>query len=823
MDGRAELAARIPPEISPLKPPVVGALRGQNGGAPVPGSPDAIAPSAAAPHGAASSEAPGNSPLKSPEMEPAPGHSPPTRPSGKARVLRQYELLERIKAYDPGVDEALVNRAYVFAVKAHGAQTRYSGDPYFAHPIQVAGILTDLRLDAASIVSGLLHDVLEDTDATEQDIRVQFGVDVARIVEGVTKLSQIPLVTEEEKQAENLRKFFMATSNDIRVLLVKLADRLHNMRTLEFNPKARSRARIARETLEIYAPLARMIGLYTIAGEMEDLGFATLNPAARETILGRIADMRARHKENVALLSAEVARKLEEAGVECEIFGREKKPYSIWRKLERKGISFEDLADVYAFRVLVNVPDDCYRALGIIHRAWRCIPERFHDFISVPKPNGYRSLHTTIVGAGNARVELQIRTREMEQVAEYGLAAHWRYKEKRYAGDDHAAETSGQDPVAGIASLIAILEDGGDAREFLENAKLQLYQGQVFAFTPKGRLIELPRGATPLDFAYHVHTDLGDRCARARVNGAERPLRTPLKNGDVVEILAATEPLIHADWPSLAMTGRARSAIKRLIRSNRTQQFDRTGRKLAEHAFHQFGRSIDDIAFADSLARLGFADESALFQAIGEGKLPAVDLVESVFPGLTQEMRREAARTRISGRRIGLYVVGEGLAPGGSLTLAPCCTPVPGDRIVGVMTPGQGLFIHSIGCHRLATAEEWSWIDLHWTPEAETDGLAIARVLVSAENSPGVLARLCAYTADAHGNIDNVRVTRRALDAFDILFDIEVTSARALTQILVAMRADRAILSADRLRGQFEPEDDPGSPPLRPILPPSNG
>lgn len=797
MDGRADPAGRIPPEVSPPKPPVLQALHDA----------DALEPSS----GLSAREGDAGAP---------PGHSPLTRPGSKARVLRQYELLERIKAYDPGVDEALVNRAYVFAVKAHGAQTRYSGDPYFAHPIQVAGILTDLRLDAASIVSGLLHDVLEDTSATQEDIRVQFGPDVARIVEGVTKLSKIQLVNEEEKQAENLRKFFIATSNDIRVLLVKLADRLHNMRTLEFHPKLQSRERIARETLEIYAPLARMIGLYAVAGEMEDLGFATLNPVARETILGRITDMRARHKANVALLSAEVARKLDEAGIECEIFGREKKPYSIWRKLERKGISFEDLADIYAFRVLVNAPDDCYRALGIIHREWRCIPERFHDFISVPKPNGYRSLHTTIVGAGNARVELQIRTRDMEQVAEYGLAAHWRYKEKRYAFDDGAGGSGGQDPVAGISSLIAILEDGGDAAEFLENAKLQLYQGQVFAFTPKGRLIELPRGATALDFAYHVHTDLGDRCARARVNGAERPLRTPLSNGDVVEIIAAAEPQIHADWPSLAMTGRARSAIKRLIRSNRTQEFDRTGRKLAEHAFHQFGRSIDDITFTDSLTRLGFPDESALFQAVGEGKLPAVDLVESVFPGLTQEMRREAARTRIAGRRVGLYVAGEGLAKGASLVLAPCCTPVPGDRIVGIVTPGQGLAIHSIGCHRLAKVEEWSWVDLHWTPEADIDGVAIARILVSAENSPGVLARLCAYAADAHGNIDNVRVIRRSLDAFDILFDIEVANVRALTQILVAMRADRAVLSADRLRGQIEPEEAPGFPAPHPAAPP---
>ena len=722
----------------------------------------------------------------------------------RQRYLRQYELVERIKAYDPSVDEALINRAYVFAVKAHGAQTRYSGDPYFAHPIQVAGILTELRLDAASIAAGLLHDVLEDTEATASELGMQFGDSVRVIVEGVTKLSKLEVLSEKEKQAENLRRFILATAQDVRVLLVKLADRLHNMRTLSHHPKEASRQRIARETLDIYAPLARMIGVYAIAGELEDLAFATLNPVARDTIISRVEAMRAKQSGNVSRVSGEIVDRLFEMGIDCEVSGREKLPYSIWRKLERKGISFEDLGDIYAFRVIVPDVDACYRALGVIHRHWRCVPDRFHDYISVPKQNGYRSLHTTIVGPGNARVELQVRTTDMDRVAEYGLAAHWRYKNQSYAFDQGAADHAGHSPESGLQNLLAILADGGDAEDFLENAKLQLYQGQVFAFTPKGRLIVLPKGATALDFAYHVHTDLGDHCARARVNGAERPLRTPLVNGDVVEIVDSVEAVIHTDWQALAVTGRARSAIKRLIRTRRQEEFERIGSDLAVHAFHQFGRPLGDLSLRDALSRLDFADDAALFQAIGEGRVLAIDVVEAVFPGITQDLRSDTARTRIEGRKTSLFVYGGGLTPGISLFLAPCCTPIPGDRIVGVRDPGTGIHVHTIDCETLAKAEERDWLDLHWKAEAERDTVAIARILVCAENSPGVLARLCTFAAEARGNIVNVRVIRRAMDAFDILFDIEVAGLRELLSITAAMRADRTVLSVERLRGRFD-------------------
>ena len=445
-------------------------------------------------------------------------------------------------------------------MKMHGSQLRASGDPYFAHPIQVAGILTDYRLDTATIVTALLHDVVEDTSATRDDIARMFGEEIAVLVEGVTKLSRLELQAEHTRQAENLRKFILAISRDVRVLLVKLADRLHNMRTLQY-VKPEKRERISRETLEVYAPLGRSIGIHSIASELEELAFTYLNPTAKTAIERRLEALKLEHGRAIEGVSSEVERVLSEAGVPAHVFGRQKTPYSIWRKLQRKSVGFSSLSDIYGFRVILEAEDDCYRALGVIHRAWPMVPERFKDFISTPKSNNYRSLHTTVVGPSGLRIEMQIRTEAMDRVAEDGVAAHWRYKNSSYGFDREAMEKGGgRDPLQNLRHLVQVIEHGEGGEDWVEHAKLEMYLDQVFVFTPKGKLVTLPRGGMPLDFAYAVHTEIGDTAVGVKVNGELKPMRTALQNGDVVEVIRGSKREVPADWRSLTVTGRARSA-----------------------------------------------------------------------------------------------------------------------------------------------------------------------------------------------------------------------------------------------------------------------
>jgi len=508
------------------------------------------------------------------------------------KFLRQYELVDRVRAYDPSVDEAMIDRAYVYAVRMHGSQTRASGDPYFAHPIEVAGILTDYRLDTATIVTALLHDVIEDTEVSRDDIDRLFGREIGELVEGVTKLSRLETTADHKRQAENLRKFILAVSKDVRVLLVKLADRLHNMRTLGFIKSAAKRERIARETLDIYAPLARSIGCHRICIELEELAFTHLNPVARDAIIRRLDLLRADQGNAIAVAKDEIVKKLGAANIGARVVGREKNAYSIWRKLQRKSIGFAQLSDIYAFRVIVSDEDACYRALGVIHRSWPGVPGRFKDFISTPKQNNYRSIHTTVVGPRAMRIEMQIRTEAMDRVAERGVAAHWRYKNETYAFDpEAAAEAGGADPLANLRQLVQVLDQGGDAEDLLEHAKLEMFLDQVFVFTPKGKLITLPSGAMPLDFAYAVHSDIGDTCLGVKINGELRPLRTILVNGDVVEVVRGAKVQAPADWRGLTVTGRARSAIRRHIRQSEREDFLRAGRASLDQMFERAGKA----------------------------------------------------------------------------------------------------------------------------------------------------------------------------------------------------------------------------------------
>jgi len=689
-------------------------------------------------------------------------------------------------------------------MRMHGAQTRASGDPYFAHPIEVAGILTDYRLDTATIVTALLHDVIEDTPVTRKEIDDLFGAEVGELVEGVTKLSKLELSSEHLRQAENLRKFILAISRDVRVLLVKLADRLHNMRTLQYIKSPAKRERIARETLDIYAPLARSIGVHRICTELEELAFAHLNPVARDAIYRRLETLRHQQGGAVSLVSHEIAAKLEAEGIPARVFGREKHPFSIWRKLQRKSIGFSQLSDIYAFRVIVDSEDDCYRALGVIHRAWPSVPERFKDFISTPKRNNYRSLHTTVVGPKGMRIEMQIRTEAMDRVAEEGVAAHWRYKDQSYGFDAEAQkEAGGRDPLVNLRHLVQVLEHGGDAEELVEHAKLEMFLDQVFVFTPKGQLVSLPSGAMPLDFAYAVHTDIGDTTIGVKINGELKPLRTTLQNGDVVEVIRGGKPVVPPDWRSLAVTGRARSAIRRHIRLTEKEEFTKLGRVTVSQAFDAAGKSLKEVSLRPALDRFAVAGEDDLFESVGRGRITPPQVLDAIFPGLKAAEREAAsARRRIEdGRSARLYVRGGGLTPGISIHFGECCSPVPGDRIVGILEgDGRGVTVHAIDCERLEGFEEREelWRDLQWTPEAERNAIARARLTATIRNAPGVLGQACTIIGESGGNIVGLRMHHRQSDFFDVEFELEVNDARHLTHIAAALRANPSVETVDR-------------------------
>lgn len=701
-------------------------------------------------------------------------------------MLRQYELVERVKAYDPDADEDLLNRAYVFSVKAHGSQLRASGDPYFSHPVEVAGILTDLQLDDKTIATAILHDTIEDTVATQEQIERLFGPDVGRLVDGVTKLSKIETQTESERQAENLRKFLLAMSTDIRVLLVKLADRLHNMRTLHHIPKEEKRRRIARETMDIYAPLAERIGMYGFMEEMQELAFRHLEPEASEMISQRMARLRDTTGANVHRITGALENLLRSKGMAATVTGREKRPYSIWRKMAARQMSFEQLSDVMAFRVILDDESDCYRALGIVHGRWPMVPGRFKDFISTPKANGYRSLHTSVlVGGEAARIEVQIRTRLMHEEAEYGVAAHWAYKQ----GSDGAPA---REAYPWIDDLLDVLQDAASPEELLENARLAMFQDQVFAFTPKGELYQLPGGSTPVDFAYAVHSDLGDSCVGAKVNGRAVPLRTRLVNGDQVEILKGKVKSPDPAWEAFVASAKARAAIRRHVRHKRREELLAMGAKLLDAVAGRLKVTLNDEIMGPALGRLKLHDRAALQLAMAENRLSDDVVAEALVPGASQRPQRIRSTRAKAAASISI----EGLTPGVGFLLCDHCRPVPGDRIVGVRAPDGPISVHVIDCDHLAD-ESGEWLDVKWG--AETAGAA-ARISVVVHNQPGALASLAASIAAHNANIVGLALKHRDREFHTDIVDIEVESVGHLATILAALRQVKAVVSADRVR-----------------------
>ena len=717
-------------------------------------------------------------------------------------MIRQYELIERVKAYNPEADEALINRAYVFSMKAHGSQRRASGDPYFTHPLEVAGLLADMRLDSGSIVTGLLHDTVEDTVATLDDITEQFGEEIARLVDGVTKLSQLELQSDKDKQAENFRKLVVAMSRDLRVLLVKLCDRLHNMRTLDAIPKPGTRERIARETLEIYAPLAERIGMHEMKDELEDLAFRQLHAEARESIVQRLSFLRQEGGDIVERIIDELTDVLARGGVQAQVTGRQKRPYSIWRKMQHKDIGFENLSDIMAFRVIVDDVGGCYQALGLIHHRYKSVPGRFKDYISLQKPNGYRSLHTAIIGPFHQAIEVQIRTAEMHEVAELGVAAHWSYKQG-------AAQPADVPKYRWLRELLDILEYAQRPDEFLEHTKLELFQDQVFCFTPKGQIIALPQAATPVDFAYAVHSEVGDRCVGAKVNGRIVNLRSTLQNGDQVEIITSKTQTPNPEWERFVVTGKARARVRRFVRLQQRDQYAQLGRGMLQKLYRQEGYEFAEKGVEAVLQTFKQASLDDLYASIGAGNTSARDVFFAVYPG-----HRPAAQQRNdnvvpltrgrgrSGQDSNPAVAIRGLIPGISVHYARCCHPIRGDRIVGIVTTGKGVTIHTIDCETLESFYDSPerWIDVSWDSDTLEAEEHVARITVGLANEPGSLGTLSTVIGKSGGNITNLRVTARSPEFFDLTIDIAVTDVRHLNNIIAALRATPVISTVDRAR-----------------------
>jgi guanosine-3',5'-bis(diphosphate) 3'-pyrophosphohydrolase len=716
-------------------------------------------------------------------------------------MMRQFELVDKVSGYLSNLDENLLNQAYVFTVKKHGDQKRASGDPYFSHPVEVAGILTELKLDEPTIVTGLLHDTLEDTDTTYEELQRLFGEEVAQLVDGVTKLSKLELTADQNKQAENFRKLLVATANDIRVLIVKLADRLHNMRTLHYIQDPKRKQRIAQETLEIYAPLAGRMGIQSFREELEDLSFKMLKPQGYSLIFDKLVALKAERSDMLDSIAYDLKNLLTEEGVEAAVEGREKSPFSIWRKMENKSISLEQLSDIFGFRVIVNGEVDCYRALGAVHRKWQFVPGRFKDFISVPKTNNYRSLHTTIIGPNRQRVEIQIRTSEMHTIAQNGVAAHWLYKE---SDDERRKVFEDIKPFKWLQELVDQLKIANTAEEFLEDTKMELFHDQVFCFTPKGRIIALPKGATPLDFAYAVHTEVGNSCSGARVNGNITPIRTVLRNGDEVEIIRAEGQLPSANWESIVVTGKARAAIRHHLRENEHLAHIRTGREIIASVFQAEKKSNDDNHLERALVPFDCETLDDLYAMVGGGEVSGTEVFRKVYPDqkspsmLVTALNAITSKVGSDGKKNAPVIGGDSFS---AIKFAPDTFPLPGDRIVGIMTPGEGVMVYPISSPLLQDyeAELDRWLPLKWDNETSHDRMYDTRLSLTVANKIGALAIISRTIGEFGANISNLSMNQRDEDFCLLEMDLQVRDLNHVKEIISALRGSRLVNRVKRV------------------------
>ena len=695
------------------------------------------------------------------------------------------DLIELIRAYNPRTDEALIRAAYAYGRDMHEGQVRQSGEPYFTHPVAVAAILTEQRLDDATIVTALLHDTIEDTGASYGIVLEKFGREIADLVDGVTKLTNLQLSNTETKQAENFRKLFMAMSKDLRVILVKIADRLHNMRTIRAM-RTEKQVQKARETMDIFAPLAGRMGMQWMREELEDLAFRVINPEARASIMRRFITLQREAGDVIDRITGDMRLELDKVGIKAEVLGRAKKPYSIWRKMQEKDMGFSRLSDIYGFRIITSSEADCYAVLGAIHQRWRAVPGRFKDYISQPKSNGYRSIHTTVSGRDGKRVEVQIRTRQMHDVAETGVAAHWSYRDGVRTQNPFAV-----DPVKWVASLTEQFDGEDDHEDFLEAVKLEMYADKVFCFTPKGEVVKLPRGATPIDFAYAIHTRIGNACVGAKVDGMRVPLWTRIKNGQSVEVITADGQTPQATWLDIATTGKAKTAIRRALRDLDRGRFIKLGRELARSAFEHVGKKATDKALETAARTLRLDGADTLLARMGSAELTAREVLNAVYPDLAPADGHEVSRDRAV----------LGLGADQHSERAKCCQPLPGERIVGITYRGRGVVVHAIDCPVLGAFDDQPdrWLDLHWhtgTHPAVYD----VTLEMTIGNDAGVLGRICTLIGEMKANISNLTFIDRKPDFYRLLLELELRDAEQLHSVISTLDADSDVAQVERKR-----------------------
>ncbi|CUJ82922.1 bifunctional (p)ppGpp synthetase/guanosine-3',5'-bis(diphosphate) 3'-pyrophosphohydrolase [Shimia thalassica] len=699
-------------------------------------------------------------------------------------MITADDLIGHVRAYNPKTNEKLIREAYDFGLAMHEGQFRHSGEPYFTHPIEVADILAEQQLDDATIITALLHDTIEDTKASYSEVAKRFGEEVAMLVDGVTKLTNLQLSSTETKQAENFRKLFMAMSKDLRVILVKLADRLHNMRTIKAM-RPDKQVQKARETMDIYAPLAGRMGMQWMREELEDLAFKVLNPEGRASIMRRFITLQKETGDVIGRITDDMTHELDKAGIEAKILGRAKKPYSIWRKMQAKDQGFSRLSDIYGFRIITNSEADCYGVLGAIHQRWRAVPGRFKDYISQPKSNGYRSIHTTVSGRDGRRVEVQIRTHQMHDVAETGVAAHWSYKDGVRGENPFAV-----DPVSWVSTLTEQFDDE-DHDSFLEAVKLEMYSDQVFCFTPKGEVVKLPRGATPLDFAYAIHTRIGNACVGAKVDHMRVPLWTRIKNGQSVEIITAAGQTPQATWLDIASTGKAKTAIRRALREVDRERFVKLGRELARAAFENVGKAVTDRVLDTAAKQLRLDDRDELLARLGSAEIVAESVVQAVYPDLLPDERDAVGSDRA--------VIG--LSEGQSFHRAQCCQPLPGERIVGITYRGEGVVVHAIDCETLGAYEEQPerWMDLHWH-SGKHQAIYEVTLEVTIGNDAGVLGRICTLIGEHKANISDLEFVDRKPDFYRLHLHVELRDAEHLHSVMLALEAESDVAEIARFR-----------------------
>lgn len=715
-------------------------------------------------------------------------------------MIRLNDILDKVSAYNPTADHNLIRKAYVYCAKVHQGQTRLSGEPYIIHPMEVAGLLADLKLDVPSIVTGFLHDTIEDTLATSEDITRMFGSEVATLVDGVTKISKINFKTKEESQAENFRKMLLAMAIDIRVILVKLADRLHNMRTLEFQDEVKQR-RIARETMDIYAPIANRLGISWVKVELEDLSFRYLHPEIYFDLVKKISQKKHEREAFVEEAKSIIAEKLSFYGIKGEVSGRSKHLYSIYRKMEKRNVEFEEIYDLIAVRILVDSIRECYEVLGVIHSAWKPIPGRFKDYIAMPKGNMYQSLHTTVIGPHGDRLEVQIRTHEMHSVADAGIAAHWKYKEGKGYDEKDVKR------FAWLRQLLEWQQDLQDSKEFMDSVKVELFTEEVYVFTPKGDVKGYPKGSTPIDFAYSVHTDIGHRCVGAKVNGKLVPLKYELKNGDIVEVITSPHHTPSKDWLKIVKSSRARNKIRSWIKIEERKRSIVLGREICEKDFRRYSINLQKIQksgeFKKIAAEFGYAADEDLMAAVGYGKISSNQIVAKLLPedklkerAEHKESKLESVINKLKGKSNSAVEIG-GLDDV-LVRFGKCCNPVPGDEIVGFITRGKGVTVHTSDCQFVQESDPARRVDVAWN-KVKTAVLPV-KIRVLCHDVKGILATITLTITNCEANIASAQIQSTIDQRGENIFEVNVTNLAHLQKVMNSLMKINGVIKVERIK-----------------------